>query len=451
MKGSPRFLFFSIILLTLASVFINLPNLQKISLGPIKNLDIDLSSFLRTFRIGKNLEFRKGLDLEGGTSITFKADMSDVSSAQKSDALNSAKIVIEKRINLFGVSEPVIQTATVNGDSRIIVELPGVTDVNQAINLIGTTAQLSFWEQGGTESAKTATPSAFPLGIIEVLGPSAVKTSLTGNDLDRSSVTFDQNTGNPQVQLVFSGKGAEKFSDITKRNVNKIVAMVLDNQVIEAPRVNQAILTGNAVITGGFTLAQAKLLSTELNAGALPVPLSVLEQRVIGPTLGIESLKKSFLAGVIGFLIIVIFMSILYGRLGVVACFALVVYSLLVLSIFKISNLTPYGITLTLSGIAGFILSIGMAVDANILIFERIKEEKRLGKKQEESIEIGFSRAWPSIRDSNISTLITSAILYEFGTGIVKGFALVLAIGVLVSMFSAIVVTRTFLRFFYEK
>jgi len=451
MKGSPRFLFFSIILLTLVSVFINLPNLQKISLGPVKNLNIDPSSFLRTLRISKNLEFRRGLDLEGGTSITFKADMTDVSGSQKSDALNSAKTVIEKRINLFGVSEPVIQTATVNGDSRIIVELPGVTDVNQAINLIGTTAQLSFWEQGATESAKTASPSAFPLGITEILGPGAVKTSLTGNDLESSSVTFDQNTGNPQVQLVFSGKGTEKFADITKRNINKIVAIVLDDQVIEAPRVNQAILTGNAVITGGFTLDKAKLLSTELNAGALPVPLSVLEQRVIGPTLGIESLRKSFLAGVIGFLIIVVFMSILYGRLGIIASIALVIYALLVLSIFKISNLSPYGITLTLSGIAGFILSIGMAVDANILIFERIKEEKRLGKKQEESIEIGFSRAWPSIRDSNISTLITSAILYEFGTGVVKGFALVLAIGVLVSMFSAIVVTRTFLRFFYEK
>ena len=451
MKGSPRFLFFSIILLTLVSIFINLPNFQKISLGPVKNLDINPSSFLRTFRIRENLEFRRGLDLKGGTSITFKADMSGVSPSQKSDALDSVKTVIEKRINLFGVSEPVIQTATVNGDSRIIVELPGVTDINQAINLIGTTAQLSFWEQGKTESAKTASPSAYPLGILEVLGPGAVKTSLSGNELENSSVTFDQNTGNPQVQLVFTSKGSEKFADITKRNVNKIVAIVLDNQVIEAPRVNQSILTGNAVITGSFTLAQAKLLSTELNAGVLPVPLSVLEQRVIGPTLGIESLKKSFLAGVIGFLIIVIFMSILYGRLGAVASLALVVYSLLVLSIFKISNLTPYGITLTLSGIAGFILSIGMAVDANILIFERIKEEKRLGKKQEESIEIGFSKAWPSIRDSNISTLITSAILYQFGTGVVKGFALVLAIGVLISMFSAIVVTRTFLRFFYEK
>ena len=330
MKGNPRFLFFSIIFVTLISVFINLPNLQKVSLGPIKNLNINPSSLLRTFRIGKNLEFRRGLDLEGGTSITFKADMSGVAQAQRSDALNSAKTVIEKRINLFGVSEPVIQTAAVNGDSRIIVELPGVTDVNQAINLIGTTAQLSFWEAGSTQSANLASPSAFPLGIVEVLGQGAIKTSLTGSDLESSSVTFDQNTGKPQVQLVFTSKGSEKFADITKRNINKIVAIVLDNQVIEAPRVNQAILTGNAVITGGFTLAQAKLLSTELNAGALPVPLSVLEQRVIGPTLGIESLKKSLLAGIIGFVIIVVFMSILYGRLGVIASLALVVYALLV-------------------------------------------------------------------------------------------------------------------------
>ncbi len=451
MKGNPRFLFWLIVFITLASIIINLPNNQKISIGPVKNLDISSSSILSAFRIDQKLEFRRGLDLKGGTSITFKADMAGVSDSQKSDALNSAKTVIEKRINLFGVSEPVIQTAAVNGDSRIIVELPGVTDVNQAISLIGTTAQLSFWEEGSTESAKTASPAAYPLGIVEVLGPGARKTNLTGNDLESSSVAFDPNTGNPQVQLVFTSGGSKKFADITKRNINKIVAIVLDDQVIEAPRVNQAILTGDAVITGGFTLDQAKILGTELNAGALPVPLSVLEQRVIGPTLGIESLKKSLLAGVVGFLIIVIFMSVLYGRLGIVASLALIVYSLLTLSIFKISNLTPYGITLTLSGIAGFILSIGMAVDANILIFERIKEEKRLGKRQEESIEIGFSRAWPSIRDSNVSTLITSAILYQFGTGVVKGFALVLAIGVLVSMFSAIVVTRTFLRFFYEK
>ncbi|OGH21605.1 MAG: protein-export membrane protein SecD [Candidatus Levybacteria bacterium RIFCSPHIGHO2_01_FULL_41_15] len=446
----PRFLFFSIIFLTLLAVFVDLPKISNLSIGPFKKINIDSSAVLRNFKINKEFVFRRGLDLEGGTSITFRANMNDIPSSQRTDALNSAKTIIERRVNLFGVSEPIVQTASVNGDSRIIVELPGVTDINQAISLIGTTAELSFWEEGATESAKIASPSALPLGVYEILGPNPKKTSLTGSDLQRSGVSFDPNTGSPQVQLIFTSDGAKKFADITKRNVDKIVAIVLDNQVIQAPRVSQPILTGDAVITGKFILEDAKLVSTQLNAGALPVPLSVLEQRVIGPTLGEESLKKSLFAGIIGFLIIVIFMIVLYGRLGTIASFALLIYALLVLSIFKISNVTPYGITLTLSGIAGFILSIGMAVDANILIFERIKEEKRQGKRNDVATEIGFSRAWTSIRDSNISTLITSIVLYQFGTGIVKGFALVLAIGVLVSMFSAIIITRTFLRFLYE-
>ena len=446
----PRFLFFSIIFLTLLAVFVDLPKISNLSIGPFKKINIDSSAVLRNFKINKEFVFRRGLDLEGGTSITFRANMNDIPSSQRTDALNSAKTIIERRVNLFGVSEPIVQTASVNGDSRIIVELPGVTDINQAISLIGTTAELSFWEEGATESAKIASPSALPLGVYEILGPNHKKTSLTGSDLQRSGVSFDPNTGSPQVQLIFTSDGAKKFADITKRNVDKIVAIVLDNQVIQAPRVSQPILTGDAVITGKFILEDAKLVSTQLNAGALPVPLSVLEQRVIGPTLGEESLKKSLFAGIIGFLIIVIFMIVLYGRLGTIASFALLIYALLVLSIFKISNVTPYGITLTLSGIAGFILSIGMAVDANILIFERIKEEKRQGKRNDVATEIGFSRAWTSIRDSNISTLITSIVLYQFGTGIVKGFALVLAIGVLVSMFYEIIITRTFLRFLYE-
>src|SRR3989344_4757725 len=376
----PRFLFFSIIFLTLLAVFVDLPKISNLSIGPFKKINIDSSAVLRNFKINKEFVFRRGLDLEGGTSITFRANMNDIPSSQRTDALNSAKTIIERRVNLFGVSEPIVQTASVNGDSRIIVELPGVTDINQAISLIGTTAELSFWEEGATESAKIASPSALPLGVYEILGPNPKKTSLTGSDLQRSGVSFDPNTGSPQVQLIFTSDGAKKFADITKRNVDKIVAIVLDNQVIQAPRVSQPILTGDAVITGKFILEDAKLVSTQLNAGALPVPLSVLEQRVIGPTLGEESLKKSLFAGIIGFLIIVIFMIVLYGRLGTIASFALLIYALLVLSIFKISNVTPYGITLTLSGIAGFILSIGMAVDANILIFERIKEEKRLGK-----------------------------------------------------------------------
>src|SRR3989344_5591061 len=451
MKITPRRLFWFIIIITLIAGFINLPSIKTIAIGPIQqNINFSPNTVLTKFRINKELEFRRGLDLAGGTNITFRADMSEINSAQRTDALNGVKNVIERRINLFGVSEPIVQTASVNGDSRIIVELPGVTDINQAISLIGTTAELSFWEEGATESAKIASPSALPLGVYEILGPNPKKTSLTGSDLQRSGVSFDPNTGSPQVQLIFTSDGAKKFADITKRNVDKIVAIVLDNQVIQAPRVSQPILTGDAVITGKFILEDAKLVSTQLNAGALPVPLSVLEQRVIGPTLGEESLKKSLFAGIIGFLIIVIFMIVLYGRLGTIASFALLIYALLVLSIFKISNVTPYGITLTLSGIAGFILSIGMAVDANILIFERIKEEKRQGKRNDVATEIGFSRAWTSIRDSNISTLITSIVLYQFGTGIVKGFALVLAIGVLVSMFSAIIITRTFLRFLYE-
>ncbi len=444
MKKNPRRLFWLIIILTIISVFINLPNTSIGSVG------LNPNGLLKKFNINKIVEFRQGLDLAGGTNITFRANMSAIPSSQRTQALNSAKLVIERRINLFGVSEPIIQTASVNGDSRIIVELPGVTDINQAINLIGTTAQLSFWESGATNSAKPASASAYPLGIVEVLGQNPKKTDLNGSDLQQSSVTFDSNTGKPQVQLVFSSDGTKKFSDITKRNVNKIVAIILDNQVIQAPRVNEPILTGNAVITGGFTIDQAKTLSTQLNAGALPVPLTVLEERVIGPTLGLESLKKSLFAGLIGFVIVILFMSILYGKRGILANIALTIYALIVLSIFKISNITPYGITLTLSGIAGFILSIGMAVDANILIFERIKEEKRLGKNEEIATELGFSRAWSSIRDSNVSTLITSAILYEFGAGTVKGFALVLAIGVLVSMFSAIIITRTFLRVMYD-
>ncbi len=450
MKKSPRLFFWLIIVITLATVYINLPKLNNAKLGPFTNISINPSGFLKTLRINKELEFRRGLDLEGGTSITFKADMTGIPSSQRTDALNSAKAVIEKRVNLFGVSEPVIQTATVNSDSRIIVELPGVTDIEQAVNLVGQTAQLSFWEQGASGSGKLASPSALPLGLTQVIGINPRKTDLSGNDLQRADVTFDQKTGGPQVQLLFSSDGARKFADITKRNVNKILAIVLDKQVIEAPVVNQPILSGDAVITGRFDVETAKLLATQLNAGALPLSLSVLEQRVIGPTLGQESLMKSLFAGIVGFVIIVVFMSFNYKKLGVIASCALVIYTLITLAIFKLSSVTPYGITLTLSGIAGFVLSIGMAVDANILIFERIKEELRAGKKRDVATEVGFTRAWSSIRDSNISTLITSAILYEFGTGSVKGFALVLAIGVLVSMFSAIYVTRTFLRFVYE-
>ena len=424
MKRAPRFLFWLIIFSTIISVWINFP------IGQDK-----VFKFLRT---NKTLTFRQGLDLQGGSSMTFKADMKNIPVDQKVNALDAARNIIEKRVNLFGVSEPVISTSVVGGDYRVVLELPGV-DINQAKKIVGTTAELSFWEQGiATPSAPGATPAA-----------TLKKTNLSGKDLKSTNVTFDPNTGKPQVQLVFTSEGSKKFADITGRNIGKVLAIILDDQIIQTPVVNQQIVGGSAVIEGGFTTETAQALSTQLNAGALPVSLVLLEEHTVGPTLGRDALQKSIFAGVLGFMTIVVFMIVLYGRLGIVASVALLLYITFTLAIFKLSNLTSYGITLTLSGIAGLVLSVGMAIDANILIFERMKEEKRLGKSPQTVVELGFSRAWSSIRDSNISTLITSAILYQFGTGAVRGFALVLAIGVIVSMFSAIVVTRTILRFVY--
>lgn len=408
--------------------------------------------------LGRDLSFRRGLDLQGGTSITMKANMKDIPQSQRESALNSAKAVIEKRINFFGVSEPVVQTAQVNKDYRILVEIPGVTDVNQAVSLVGKTAKLTFWEGSGesasaSSSTKTATESAIhdlmsgvPLGVSQLVGSNPKQTNLSGSDLKQADVTFDSSTGKPQVQLTFTSAGAKKFADITSRNVGKIVAIALDQQVIEAPRVNSPIVGGNAVISGSFTTKQANSLQIQLNAGALPVSLSVLEQHAVGATLGQSSLEKSFVAGILGFLVIIIFMIVLYSRLGVIASFALLIYSLLVLSLFR---LIP--VTLTLAGMAGFILSVGIAVDANILIFERMKEEIRRDRSLATAIDLGFSRAWPSIRDSNVASLITSSILFYFGTGVVRGFAFTLALGIIVSMFSAIFVTRTFLQVFYKK
>ncbi|KKP95127.1 MAG: Preprotein translocase subunit SecD, partial [Candidatus Levybacteria bacterium GW2011_GWA2_36_13] len=376
MKNNQTFLLFLIFALGLLTLFINAPEfkLGKYKVGP--------NIILQKLHIEKPLIFREGLDLQGGVSLTFKADTKSVLKGNETAALESAKEIIERRVNLFGVSEPLVQTSKVGEDYRIIVELPGVTDVNSAISLIGSTAQLSFWERGASLSAETASTSAYP-GLAAVLGAQPLKTSLSGSDLQKSSITFDQKTGQPQVQLKFSSIGAKKFADITKRNVGKPVAIVLDQEIISNPTVNEPILTGDAVISGSFTQEAAKALSTQLNAGALPLPLGILEQHVVGPTLGIDSLKKSLFAGILGFVVIVIFMVALYGRRGVVASIALTLYTLFNLSIFKLSSLTPFGITLTLAGIAGFILSIGMAVDANILIFERIKEEIKKGKSSE--------------------------------------------------------------------
>lgn len=452
---------FSILLITIVSLIVNLSQPFEINFdGKIPGINQPISIHqkypginLKAVGIQQEFPFRKGLDLEGGTSVTLKADMAGVPKDQQENAIDSAKAVIERRVNFFGVSEPVVQTAKVNNDYRIIVEIPGVTDVSQAVSLVGKTAKLTFWEEGSgskiltaTDAAKLASSSAIPLGIMQLLGPDARQTNLTGSDLKQAAVTFNASNGEPQVELTFTSEGAKKFGNITKRNVGKVVAIALDDEVIQAPRVNEPIFGGNAVITGGFTTEQAQTVQIQLNAGALPISLSVLEQHAIGASLGNASLQASLIAGVIGFFVIVLFMVVLYGRLGLIASLALIIYTLIVLALFR---LIP--VTLTLAGIAGFILSIGMAVDANILIFERTKEELRRGRSRSAAIDLGFSRAWLSIRDSNVASLITSTILFYFGTGIVKGFAFTLALGILVSMFSAIVVTRTLLKVFYRK
>lgn len=407
------------------------------------NISIPLGNFI----IQKDLSYRLGLDLQGGTQLTYKVIMDDVEPDLRDDAYESSRNIIERRINLLGVSEPVIQTLKVGDEYRIIVDLPGVSNVSQAIDLIGQTAQLTFWEGDGTPVASQS-GNTNPLYLVmgQLIGSNPVPTDLTGKDLQNASVVFDQTSGKPQVQIQFTNEGGRKFSEITKRNLGQIVAIALDNQVISAPVVQSEIVNGTAVISGNFTPDEAKGLSIALNGGALPAPLEVIAQKTVGPSLGIDSLQKSLFAALIGLASIIFFMVYIYKKEGFIAAVALAIYTIIVLFIFK---LIP--VTLTLAGIAGFILSIGMAVDANILIFERMKEELRRGKPRDIAIKNGFSRAWTSIRDSNITSIITTIILFYFGTGMVRGFALTLFIGIIVSMFSAITITKNMLLIFENK
>jgi preprotein translocase subunit SecD len=380
----------------------------------------------------QNVKVHEGLDLRGGTHLVYELDLTKVDSKNTSNAVQGVINVIDRRINALGVSEPNIQSSKVGSTESVIVELPGVTDVNEAINIIGKTAQLEFWEEDTTaqlaENGQTVSAGWKP-------------TQLNGSNLSKADVRFDQQTGEPEVTLEFNSDGAKLFADITKRNLQKPVAIVLDNEIISAPTVQSEIEGGQAIITGKFTIEDAKKLALELNAGALPVPIKLVEQRNIGATLGTDSVKQSLLAGLVGVLLIAIFMISYYRFPGFLAVCALTIYTLLVIAIFK---LVP--VVLTLAGIAGFILSIGMAVDANILVFERMKEELRAGKTLGTAVDEGFRRAWLSIRDSNVSSLITCIILYFTTTGMVRGFAVTLAIGILISMFTAITISRTFLK-----
>jgi preprotein translocase subunit SecD len=647
-----------IILLTFIGSLIDTPQYYNKAVDKIAEKTGNTINLPKT----KEIAFRLGLDLQGGTHLVYKADMSEIETKDQSSALEGVRDVIERRVNVFGVSEPVVQTSISGGEHRVIVELAGVKDVDEAIDMIGETPLLEFKEESDEEkelseeeqkiidetnaSAKQKAEEVqdklqndanfetlaqeynqdqntksvngdlgwvtkstnsqavsyienlevgdYTDGIIEIdngyvfykLEDKRVKTNpfneaetekeykashlllcydgidgcetglskedtyekikeikaeatpenfadlvaeyttepggteskgslgwfeasqmvepfadavaeqevgtisyvvetkfgyhliykedekeieeykarvifiptvsasdlnqgeknwklteLTGKNLDRASVQFDPNDNSPQVSLEFDSEGADLFEEITDRNVGKQVAIFLDAYVISAPNVNEKITGGKAVISGNFNIQEAKLLAQRLNAGALPVPIEIINQQTVGATLGKTSLNSSLEAGLVGLALVAIFMVLLYRLSGVLAVFSLLIYGILVMAIFKI-----WPVTLTLSGLAGFILSVGMAVDANVLIFERLKEELRDGKPFDRAVNDSFLRAWPSIRDGNVSTLITCFILIQFTTSIVKGFAVTLALGVLISMFSAIIITKTFLQ-----
>jgi protein-export membrane protein SecD len=540
-KNNIRIQFASILLLGIIAGVISYP--KAVSFLPSAQAALD------------KLKINLGLDLQGGIHLEYKADTSNVESDKIADAMAGAQDVIERRVNAFGVGEPLVQSARSGGEYRIIVELPGVKDIEDAKKKIKEAPLLEFkeggepdqqviqmFEQSNQQSKQKAqeildklNPSVgggegnfeelakensqdpgskdkggdldfvkkgtfvpefekvlFESGLkpgeiypelvetqfgwhimkfiesrgegddLEVHGAhilfakqsadqypelSYKSTGLTGSNLKSASVVFEnQGMSKPQVSLHFNDEGTKLFAEITKRNLQKPVAIYLDGSVISAPNVQSEITNGEAVITGNFTLQEAKELAQRLNQGALPVPLSLVSQQSIEASLGADSLKQSLYAGMIGLAAVMIFMIVYYRLLGIVASLALLIYTALMVALFKLSIFTPFSITLTLSGIAGFVLSIGMAVDANILIFERTKEEIRKGRMIDSALSEGFKRAWTSIRDGNLSTIITSLILILFGTGFVKGFALTLILGVLVSMFTAVTISRTLLK-----
>lgn len=376
----------------------------------------------------KRFPTKLGLDIKGGMHLVLEAQDTEKVKVNN-DVMQSIIAVVRNRVDGLGVAEPLIQR---KGDRQLIVELPGIDDPERARQLIGKTARLTFWElKPGADPRAMAAPSADPWQ----------QTALDGSMLVGSKAQPDSRSMGWAVGLKFNQEGAKLFGDISSRNVGRPVAIKLDDTIISSPNIDEPILTGEAQISGNFDAKSAQDLAVQLNAGALPVPLTEVENRTIGPTLGQDTVNASIRAGIIGFGLVALFMVGYYRLPGLVAVLALSIYSVLVLSIF---HLIP--VTLTVPGIAGFILSIGMAVDANVLIFERTKEELKRGRSLYSAIEIGFKRAFTAIFDSNSTTLLTCAILFYFGTGIVKGFALTLAIGVIVSLFTAITVTRILLH-----
>ena len=441
-----------IILLALAILWIDLP-IQHIGAKQILFWQQPVES--------RSLMIKQGLDLQGGTQILLEAKPAEGQTVTPAD-LQTAKTIVERRVNGLGVTEPLVQ---IQGENRIIVELPGIDNPDQAVQTLKSTGQLEFVEIG------SSTNSAFPNiqdGVYvrttnndnvpdeAQLGATALpyadqvfKTIMTGRELKDAQIQLDQ-YGAPYISFELTDAGAKIFGDYTAQHVGDTLAIVLDNVVLSAPNIRSAIPDGKGIIEGKFTREEADSLAVQMRYGALPVPLEVANRRTIGATLGADSVRQSILAGLIGLSMVLLFMLVYYRLPGLLAALALVLYAGLNLALYK---LIP--ITLTLPGIAGFLLSTGMAVDANILIFERMKEELRWGRSLTAAVEAGFSRAWTSILDSNLSTLITCLILIlfgrTFGAQSVMGFAVNLGIGVLISMFTAVTVTRTLMRAVFER
>lgn len=370
----------------------------------------------------KEIKIKEGLDLQGGARVVYSADLSKIDAGAKKDAMNSLASVIENRINAFGVAEPTVMTSNVNGEDRLVVEMPGVKDVNEAINLIGKTAELDF-------RTIKADQSDFE------------KADLTGKDFKHAEVTFDQ-SGKPQISIEFNSDGAKKFEEITAANIGKPIAIYLDDKMLSAPTVNDKISGGQGVITGEFDIKEAKQLAIQLNAGALPVPVKMIEQRNIGATLGQDSVKKSIYAGIIGIIVVSAFMICYYRFLGILSTIGLGFYIVFTLALVKL-----FGITLTMGGIAGLILSVGMSMETDVLVFERIREELRSQKTFATAVTLGFKRAWSSIRDSNAVSLIIAALLYTAG-GTIRGFAVVLVLGIIVGLATTFWGTQTLVKVF---
>jgi len=382
---------------------------------------------------------RLGLDLKGGSQLLYQADLSKKDPAvTDAEAMASVIDKIQRRVDQYGVAEPVIQKL---GTDRILVQLPGVKDIDEALKLIGQVAELNFREQVVDASGNTTWV------IAKAVGSSGQEEELTGKYLKPNAAVELDSQNRPEIAFEWDAKGAILFKQITTRNLNKPLGIFLDNELISAPKV-QAVIEAKGVITSpSWTLQEARTLAIQLNSGALELPLTIIDQRDVDASLGADSVRKSMLAAAIGVILLSIFILLYYRLLGLLACCSLGIYGVLLLAIF---NLFSSYITLTLPGVAGFVVSFGMAVDANVLIFERIKEELRGGRSLGAAVEAGFNRAWPAIRDSNITTLIACLILFwlggTFGAYRVRGFALILSIGVALSMFTAITVTRTFLR-----